>query len=107
YEGRDDRAAPDRVRDLATGRAGDKGATLDLTLVARDAAAYERLERVLTAEAVERALALGPVRRYEVPGLCALKYVLPEALGTGVYSSLRAGMHWQKAAIGILLDFEC
>jgi hypothetical protein len=95
-----------RVGELACGRAGDKGPILDLTLVARDAAAYVHLERQLDATAVEKALSLGPVRRYTVPGLHALKYVLPEALGGGVYASQRAGLHWQKAAVRALLDLD-
>lgn len=98
-----------RVGDIAAGRAGDKGSVLDLTLVARDDAAYALLERRLTADFVRQALnraAPGPVIRYEVPGLRALKYVAPEALPGGVFATLHAGLHWQKAAIWILLDLE-
>lgn len=95
-----------RISDIATGRAGDKGPILDLTIVAEDAAGYRRIEAQLTEDAVERALMLGPVTRYPVPGLNALKFVLPEALGAGVYASPRAGMHWQKAAVRVLLDLE-
>lgn len=98
-----------RLGDLAVGRAGDKGRVLDLTLVATDRQSYERLERVVTAEAVQAALAHaapGPVLRYEVPGLHALKFVLPDALPGGVYATLHAGLHWQKAAIWMLLDLE-
>ena len=96
-----------RIGDLATGRAGDKGDVLDLTLVARDDEAYARLEAAMGADAVRELLnrvVPGPVRRYELPGLRALKYVLPEALAGGVYASLRPGLHWQKAAIWLLLD---
>ena len=46
----------------------------------------------------------GPVKRFEVPGLRALKFVAPQALAGGVYASLRPGLHWQKAAIWLLLD---
>lgn len=98
-----------RVGELATGRAGDKGNVLDLTLVARDDAAYALLERALGAEAVRQALnrvVSGPVQRYEIPDLRALKYVLPQALAGGVYASLRPGLHWQKAAIWLLLDLD-
>ena len=45
-----------------------------------------------------------PVLRYEVPGLNALKFVFPQALPSGVYASMHAGLHWQKAAIWLLLD---
>lgn len=98
-----------RVGDIACGRSGDKASTLDLTLVARDQAAYERLERAVTAEAAGRALARampGTVRRYAVPGLMALKFVVEDALPGGVYATLHAGLHWQKAAIYVLLDME-
>ncbi len=96
-----------RVGELATGRAGDKGNVLDLTLVARDDVTYAVLARVLDADFVRNALnrvVPGPVLRYEIPGLRALKYVAPEALAGGVYASLRPGLHWQKAAIWLLLD---
>jgi hypothetical protein len=95
-----------RVSDIAAGRAGDKGAVLDLTLVAADDEGYRRLHAEVTAERAEAALGLGPVHRYEVPGLRALKFVAPEALGGGLFATLRAGMHWQKAAIRVLLDLE-
>ena len=96
-----------RVGDLASGRAGDKGDVLDLTLVARDEAAYTLLARALDAESVRRELnrvVPGPVQRYDVPGLRALKFVAREALPGGVYASLRPGLHWLKAAIWLLLD---
>jgi hypothetical protein len=98
-----------KVFEIAAGRAGDKGDALDLTIVARDEAAYEVLERTLTADAVKAALdrvAPGPVTRYPVPGLLALKFVAPQALPGGVYASLHAGLHWQKAAIWVLLEME-
>ena len=98
-----------RVGDLAAGRAGDKGDILDLTLVAADDAAYRRLERAVTAEVARCALnevVPGAVQRYAIPGLRALKFVAPTALPGGVYATLHAGLHWQKAAIAILLDLE-
>lgn len=98
-----------RVGDIATGRAGDKGDVLDLTLVARDTASFERLSLSLTAGVVREALnrvVPGPVVRYEIPALRALKFVAPEALAGGVYATLRPGLHWQKAAIWLLLDLQ-
>ena len=98
-----------RVGDIAAGRAGDKGDVLDLTLVAENDAAYALLERALSAAAVRAMLnrvVPGPVLRYELPGLRALKYVMPEALAGGVYATLRPGLHWQKAAIWLLLDLD-
>lgn len=98
-----------RVGDLASGRAGDKGDVLDLTLVARDDAAYALLARALDADTVRGILnrvVPGTVRRYELASLRALKYVAPQALAGGVYASLRPGLHWQKAAIWLLLDLR-
>ena len=98
-----------RVGDIAAGRSGDKGETLDLTLVAYDDRGYESLSRLLTTEYVRSVLnrvVPGPVDRYEVPRLRALKFVAPAALPGGVQASLHAGLHWQKAAIWLLLDLE-
>lgn len=98
-----------RVGSVAVGRSGDKGSTLDLTLVALNDEAYAWLESSLTAQRAEQAIVRvmpGTVRRYEVPGLRALKYVVEGALPGGVYATLHAGLHWQKAAIWVLLDLE-
>jgi len=98
-----------RIGEIAAGRAGDKGDVLDLTLVAYNATDYEKLCRLVTSEQAAHALnrvAPGPVVRYELPKLRALKFVAPQALPGGVHASLRAGLHWQKAAIWLLLDYE-
>ena len=63
-----------RVGDLASGRSGDKGDMLDLSLVAATPAHYERLRLYLTPERVRAITAPcfdSPVVRYEVPGLNA------------------------------------
>lgn len=94
---------------IASTWSGDKGDALDLTLVARSAEDYERLARIVTTEVAARALnrvVPGEVIRYELPALRALKFVAPAALPGGVHASLRAGLHWQKAAIWLLLDCE-
>jgi thiosulfate reductase cytochrome b subunit len=98
-----------RIGDIATGRAGDKGDVLDLTLVAYTASDYAALERLVTAAEAARVLhrvVPGDVIRYELPNLRALKFVAPSALTGGVHASLRAGLHWQKAAIWLLLDHD-
>lgn len=96
-----------RVGDIASGRSGDKGPTLDLTLVAASDEHWQLLLSTLTPDVVSETLARvvpGTVRRYEVPGLRALKLVVDDALPGGVYASLHAGLHWQKTAIYALLD---
>ena len=98
-----------RVGSICVGRSGDKGSTLDLTLVALDNDAYTLLETHLTTARVQREIGKvmpGEVTRYPVPGLRALKFVIKDALPGGVYATLHAGIHWQKAATWVLLDME-
>jgi len=98
-----------RVGDIAVGRSGDKGSALDLTLVATDDAAWRILSREITTEVAANAVARvapGTLTRYELPALRALKFVIEGALPGGVYATLHAGLHWQKAAIYALLDLE-
>ena len=98
-----------RVGDIAVGRAGDKGGVVDFTIVALDEPSYRLLEEKLTEHIAATALARampGRVKRYEVPCVHALKFVVADALPGGVYATLHAGLHWQKSAISILLDLE-
>jgi hypothetical protein len=93
------------VGDIAAGRSGDKGRTLDLTLVARDAEAYSRL-LAISAATISELLGIPPGERHELPGLLALKFVFPDALDAGPWASRRAGVHWQKTAISPVLALE-
>lgn len=84
------------LRDLAHSRTGDKGDTQTMSLIAYDPADYDLLRRHVTAEAVARhfaALVSGPVRRYELPRLAALNFVLEGALAGGVNDSLALDTH--------------
>jgi hypothetical protein len=99
-----------RVRDLASVRCGDKGNTLDATVVAYDADAYDLLVERLTADRLGRELEPlvgGPVSRYELPGLDALNFVVENALAGGVTRSLRLDGHGKSlssAVLGIEVD---
>ena len=82
-----------RLVEVASARAGDKGALLDLSLFAADRNAYQRLAAEVTGERVRQHLApLGAsqVERYELPRLRALKFVVHGALEGGAARSLRA-----------------
>jgi hypothetical protein len=81
------------LADLAFTRAGDKGDISDVSLFAPDREIYDLLAAQVTAERVKELygdLVRGPVTRYEVPNVLALKFVMEEALGGGGPSSLRA-----------------
>lgn len=81
------------LRELAFGRSGDKGNSANIGIAARSAGAWEVIREALTAEVVARVFhkeCRGPVRRYELPGLMALNFVLEDALGGGGIVSLRS-----------------
>lgn len=85
-----------RVYDLAHTRAGDKGNTSNVVVVAYDDAAWEVLFMHLTVDCVADAyaqIAAGPIRRYELPRLRALNFVIENALGGGVTRSLAIDPH--------------
>jgi Acyclic terpene utilisation family protein AtuA len=93
---------------LAHGRSGDKGDSSNVGIIARSAAAYAELRRVLDASVVASYfshVALGPVTRYELPGLLALNFVMERALGGGGVASLRYDPQG-KAFAQMLLDLE-
>ena len=76
-----------RVYDIAHGRAGDKGDTSNISVIAYDAAGWEILQKQLTVECVQKHFThvlTGSVRRYELPNLQALNFVLEGALGGNV-----------------------
>ena len=85
-----------RLYEVAHARAGDKGNTSILALIAYDPADYDLLRRAVTAERVRehfRGIAYGAVTRLEAPALCALTFVLEEALGGGVTRTARLDAH--------------
>lgn len=82
-----------QLRDICGVRAGDKGDTSDIALFAYDRAGYELIASEVTAERVREhfaGLVEGPVERFEVPNVLALKFVLRGALGGGGPRSLRS-----------------
>jgi len=97
-----------RVYDLAHSRAGDKGNTSNISVIAYDEAGWSVLREQLTAERVMAAfahVAQGPVRRYELPKLRALNFVIEGALGGGVTRSLAQDAHG-KSLSSLMLTIE-
>ena len=97
-----------RLHDLAHARAGDKGNTSNIVVVAYDATGWERLKRDLTAAYVAEVFAqigAGPVTRYELPRLGALNFVIENALGGGVSRSLSIDPHGKgMSALMLTID---
>lgn len=97
-----------RVYDLAHGRAGDKGDTSNISVIAYDEKGWEILREQLTERVVMQAfahIASGPVRRYELPRLRALNFVIVGALGGGVTRSLAQDAHG-KSLSSLMLTIE-
>ena len=93
------------LRELAHSRTGDKGDTSNISLIAYDASDYPLLARVVTAERVKAHFAgivRGDVRRYELPRLGALNFVLERALGGGVTRSLALDAHGKSLGSALL-----
>lgn len=96
------------LRELAHSRAGDKGDDVNLGLVAYLPEFYPVLLREVTPERVKShfgSLVKGEVRRYELPKIRALNFVLTSALEGGPSRSLRQDLHG-KALSGPFLDME-
>ncbi|WP_219418866.1 AtuA-related protein [Pseudonocardia nigra] len=97
---------------LADARAGDKGDTLLLAVLPRDAAAHRTLVAHLTADAVAAhfaPLVTGPVRRTVLPGLPAIVFTLPGVLGGGVTDGATLDGHGKTLSYHLLslaLDVE-
>jgi hypothetical protein len=97
-----------RLRELAHGRAGDKGTRVNLSVIAFAAADYPRLAREVTADRVRAHLAGlidGAVLRYELPPLGALHFVIERPRGGGVTETLALDPHG-KSLSSALLELE-
>ncbi|MBI1904379.1 MAG: hypothetical protein HYS13_25060 [Planctomycetia bacterium] len=77
---------------VAHTRSGDKGNHANLGVVAYTPTGYEFLVRELTADRVAAffpGLGTSRVERFELPGICALNFVLYDCLAGGASQSLR------------------
>jgi hypothetical protein len=91
---------------LAHGRTGDKGNRSNISVIAWNAALYPLLLEQVSAEAVARQFAHrrpSQIRRFELPLLHALNFVLDDALDGGVNDALNLDSHG-KALSFLLLD---
>jgi hypothetical protein len=94
-----------RLHEIATARAGDKGDTAQIAVIARAAEHYPLLVERLSAERMHELLApIGVTRvtRYEAPGLLALMFLAEGALGGGVSISLASDPHGKSLSSLVL-----
>jgi hypothetical protein len=94
-----------QLRDLCGARSGDKLDVSDVTLFATDARTYQALSDIVTADVVAEhfaGLVSGPVERYLVPNVWALKFVLHGALGGGASIGLRSDGQGKTHGLALL-----
>jgi hypothetical protein len=94
-----------KLYELAHARAGDKGNTTILSLIAYRAEDYVLLRDHVTPQAVKAHFAgiiKGEVVRHELPQLGALQFVGRDALGGGVTTSLALDAHGKSLSSALL-----
>jgi len=97
-----------QLKNIAHTRTGDKGNTINISVIAFKDSDYPVLEKYMTAEKVKAffsEIVQGKVKRYELPNLGALNFVMEKALGGGVTRSLRLDKHG-KSLSSALLEME-
>ncbi|MGE0799564.1 MAG: hypothetical protein AB7G13_08585 [Lautropia sp.] len=93
------------LREIAHARAGDKGDTNNIGLIAYRPEYYPLIIEQITSERLREhfgALVRGPVTRYELPQLHCVNFVLERALGGGVTRSLSLDPHGKSYSALIL-----
>jgi len=94
-----------KLYDFAHCRAGDKGDTSILSLIAFRPEDYPLLAERVTVDVVAthlRGIVLGEIKRHELPGLGALQFVCERALGGGVTTSLALDAHGKSLSYALL-----
>ena len=97
-----------KLYDIAHCRAGDKGNTSTLSVIAYRSDDYALLAERVTVSAVAkhlRGIVQGDIRRYELPQLVALQFVCEHSLNGGVTTSLALDAHG-KSLSSALLEME-
>ena len=97
-----------KLREIAHSRTGDKGNTSNISVIAYDEKDFALLRAQVTRERVKalfKGVVEGEVKRYELPNIAALNFVMTNALGGGVTRSLALDAHG-KSLSSALLEME-
>jgi len=96
------------LREIAFSRSGDKGDTINVSVIAYDKKHWNLIRQEVTTDVVRRlyaGLVTGEIIRYELPGTHALNFVMKGALAGGVSMSLRVDGHG-KSFQSLILEAE-
>ena len=102
------KAQPASLHRLAHGRTGDKGNRSNISVIAWHPALWDLLVKEVTQERVAEQFALrhpSRVKRYLLPNLHAMNFVLDDVLDGGVNDALNLDSHG-KALSFLLLDLQ-
>ncbi len=100
------------LRQIAHARSGDKGNRSNLAIFAYEPEHYEILRQQITAERLKDTFGgvlRGPVKRYELPNLHGLNFVMDQALEGGVNESLNLDGHgksWSAMVLALEVDLK-
>ena len=100
------------LREIAHGRSGDKGNTVNIGIIAICAEDYPVLLREVTAERVKehfKGICFGKVERFELPNISALNFLLHESLDGGGTMSLRSdaqGKTYSAALLRMMIETD-
>ena len=98
------------LRKIAHSRAGDKGNRSNISIFVYDSTHYSFLVDQITSERLKQAFAVlfkGQIRRYLLPQLHGLNFVLDDALEGGVNESLNLDSHgksWSSLVLSLELE---
>jgi hypothetical protein len=93
------------LREIAHARAGDKGDTCNIGVIAYAPEYYPLIVEQVTVDRVRehfRGLVAGPITRYALPNVDAINLVLERSLGGGVTRSLSLDPHGKSYSALIL-----
>ena len=97
------------VHSIAHSRAGDKGNVSNISLIAYNKYGWENIKMNATESkvlAIFKHLGTSDVKRYELPKLTALNFVIQDALAGGVNSSLRLDRHGKTLSSYLLYHLK-
>lgn len=97
-----------KLREIAHSRTGDKGNTVNISVILYDQKNYEFVRDQLSPQKVKnhfRHIVKGDIIRYDLPKLGAFNFVMHDALSGGVTRSIAIDKHG-KSLSSFMLEME-
>ncbi len=94
-----------KLKEIAHSRTGDKGNISIISVIAYKEEDYSLIKEKITDQFLTdyfKDIVHGKITRYEVDSICALNFVMEDALGGGVTRSLAIDMHGKTLGSALL-----